>query len=163
MPIEIAEKSTRHSKITGDFAEALTLYWLSRNNFECVRIDHTGIDLLALNRCTRELMGISVKMRSRIKGTERNAVSVEKSDFTKVTRACKDFRCEPYYSIVVDQGDRIRVFLTSMKHLQQEAKNGKDKIHWGMTDAHLDKYRTDPSIMRVEFSITLGNWWPVIQ
>jgi hypothetical protein len=36
-------KSTRHSKITGDFAEALVLYWLSRDAFECARVDHTGI------------------------------------------------------------------------------------------------------------------------
>jgi hypothetical protein len=40
-------KSTRHSHITGLFAETLVLYWLSRDGFECSRIDHTGIDLLA--------------------------------------------------------------------------------------------------------------------
>jgi hypothetical protein len=27
-------KSTRHSKITGDFAEGLVLYWLSKYGFE---------------------------------------------------------------------------------------------------------------------------------
>ena len=37
-------KSTRHSKITGDFAEGLVLYWLSKYGFECARIDHTRVD-----------------------------------------------------------------------------------------------------------------------
>jgi len=49
-------KSTRHSKITGDFAEALVLYWLSRSGFECARVDHTGIDLIARNPDTNEFM-----------------------------------------------------------------------------------------------------------
>jgi hypothetical protein len=33
-------KSTRHSKITGDFAELLVLYWLSRDAWECTRVVH---------------------------------------------------------------------------------------------------------------------------
>lgn len=59
------QKSSRHSKITGDFAENLILYWLSRYGFECAKVDHTGIDLLAKNLKNGELMGVSVKSRSR--------------------------------------------------------------------------------------------------
>ena len=40
-------KSSRHSKITGDFAEGLILYLLSKHGFESVRVDHTGIDLIS--------------------------------------------------------------------------------------------------------------------
>jgi len=58
-------RSSRHSKITGDFGEALVLYWLSKHGFECARVDHTGIDLIARNPRTGEVMGISVKSRSR--------------------------------------------------------------------------------------------------
>jgi Holliday junction resolvase-like predicted endonuclease len=63
-------KSSRHAKITGDFAEALVLYWLSKYGFECARVDHTGIDIIARNPHTQELMGISVKSRCRTKGHE---------------------------------------------------------------------------------------------
>ncbi|MCL4788727.1 MAG: hypothetical protein KJ070_18355, partial [Verrucomicrobia bacterium] len=56
-------KSSRHSKIAGDFGETLGLYWLSKHGFECARVDHTGIDLIALNPHTNERMGISVKTR----------------------------------------------------------------------------------------------------
>jgi len=40
-------RSSRHSKITDDFAEALVLYWLSKSGCECATVDHTGIDLIA--------------------------------------------------------------------------------------------------------------------
>ena len=35
-------KSSRHSKITGDFGETLILYWLSKYGFECALVDHSG-------------------------------------------------------------------------------------------------------------------------
>ena len=76
-------KSSRHSKITGDFGERLILYWLSKYGFECTFVDHTGIDLLARNPRTEELMGISVKSRSRNKGTEKTEVTIQKENFTK--------------------------------------------------------------------------------
>ena len=42
-------KSSRHTKITGDFGETLVLYWLSKYGFECAPVDHTGIDIIARN------------------------------------------------------------------------------------------------------------------
>ena len=52
-------KSTRHAKITGDFGEAVVLYWLSKYGFECAPVDHTGIDIIARNLHTNEVMGIA--------------------------------------------------------------------------------------------------------
>lgn len=45
-------KSSRHSKITGDYGEALVLYLLSKYGFECARVDHISIDLIASNSAT---------------------------------------------------------------------------------------------------------------
>ena len=123
-PIMDIAKSSRHSRITGKFAEVLVLYWLSRDGFECTRIDHTGIDLLANNCRTGELMGISVKSRSRFAGSESVSLSW-KVDYRKVDQACEAFRCQPYYAIVVDAGDRIRLFLVSKKHFMAVAKQGR--------------------------------------
>jgi Holliday junction resolvase-like predicted endonuclease len=64
------QKSSRHSKITGNFGEALTLYWLSKRGFECADVDHTGIDLIARRPLSEEVLGISVNCRSRSEGTE---------------------------------------------------------------------------------------------
>ncbi len=110
-------KSSRHSKITGDFAEGLVLYWLSKYGFECARVDHTGIDLIAKNPHTGERMGISVKSRCRTAGTKKTAVTVVRHDLNKVDAACQAFGCEPYFAVVVDARDRIQVFILSEEHL----------------------------------------------
>src|SRR5215208_3694943 len=110
-------KSPRHSKITGDYGEALVLYWLSKYGFECARVDHTGIDLIARNRHTRELMGISVKSRSRSKGTERSSLRIPSGNFEKANRACDEFGCVSYFVIVIDAGDATQGFVLPMAHL----------------------------------------------
>lgn len=152
-------KSTRHSQITGDFAEALVLYWLSRDKFECARVNHTGIDLLARNRHTNELMGISVKCRSRYRGTESESLSIPTADFKKVTDACAAFNCHPYFAIVVDGGGYVRLFLTSMPHLREVANAGKERVHWGMTQEHIKRYRSDEQIKSVELQVSAVKWW----
>src|SRR4051794_23204656 len=112
-------KSKRHSKITGDFAEGLVLYWLSKYGHECARIDHVGIDLIARTPGSGEVMGISVKSRSRYEGTQTASVNLLRDGFTKARDACRDLQCVPYYAIVIDGEDKIRCFLVSLAHLEQ--------------------------------------------
>ena len=92
-----------HAKITGGFGEALVLYWLSKYGFECASFDHTGIDIIARNRYTQEVIGVSVKSRSRNKGTEDDSISISNDNFAKAEAACAAFRCGPYFAIVVDK------------------------------------------------------------
>src|SRR5437870_5145344 len=104
-------KSTRHSKLTGDFGESLVLYWLSRHGFECALVDHTGIDIIATSPDSKQRLGISVKSRSRNPGTETTGVSIHKADLDKAKRACQAFGCQLYLAIVVDGADIVRTFL----------------------------------------------------
>jgi len=69
-------KSSRHAKITGDFGETLVLYWLSKYGFECAPVDHTGIDIIARNPHNHEIMGISVKSRSRNECAQEEHISI---------------------------------------------------------------------------------------
>ncbi len=147
-------KSSRHSKITGDFAEALVLYWLSKYGFECARVDHTGIDLIARNPHNNELMGISVKSRCRRKGTEGTYVRIPKEDFGKARRACEAFACVPYFATVVDEADTIRVFLTQMDDVQRMCASG-----WRMGVKALQAYRKDPKVKIFEFASRTVAWW----
>jgi len=112
------QKSTRHSKITGDFGEALILYWLSKHGFECARVDHTGIDIIATVPKSEERWGISVKCRSRAAGTENEYLGVPAADFAKAQKACKAFGCVPYFGVVVDMGSKVLAFILSMKHFR---------------------------------------------
>lgn len=152
-------KSSRHSKITGDFAEALVLYWLSRDGFECARIDHTGIDLLARNRHTHELMGISVKSRSRFLGTETRVINVPRDNLHKARAACKAFGSAPYFAFVVDGANVIRCFLLSLAHFEQVARTRGAAFYWQMSPAALRSYGSDSEIKSFELQATTSAWW----
>jgi Holliday junction resolvase-like predicted endonuclease len=135
-------KSSRHSKVTGDFGEALVLYWLSKHGFACARVDHTGIDLIARNPHTDELMGISVKSRSRNPGKEKTYLRIPLDNLTKVREACEAFGCVPYFAIVVDAADLIRAFILSMEHLLRLFPPTATSVGWKMTPKHLAAYFT---------------------
>lgn len=153
------QKSSRHSKITGNFGEYLVLYWLSKHGFECAHVDHTGIDVIARNPTSGELMGISVKSRCRMPGTERDHLNLFTRDFVKAREACESFRCVPYFAIVVDDAQRVRVMILPLTHLQDEYGGGPKVLAWQMSDKRLARYCADPAIKRFELRIEPGNWW----
>ncbi|HEV3037542.1 MAG TPA: hypothetical protein VHA33_07130 [Candidatus Angelobacter sp.] len=103
-------------------------------------------------------MGISVKSRSRFRGTE--AVSLTwKKDHDKVSAACEAFRCTPYYALVVDAEDKIKMFIVSKEHFMKIAPPDRMNMHWGMTCKHLEKYKGDPKIRYVELTVSGESWW----
>jgi Holliday junction resolvase-like predicted endonuclease len=153
------EKSSRHAKIAGDFGEALVLYWLSRSGFECARVDHTGIDLIAKRPRSDELLGISVKTRSRVPGKEAESVNIGRpEDLAKVEAACVAFQCVPYFAIVVDAARRVFVFLVSKTHLEHLYPDRTGLISWSMTPGWVKRYLADGQIQSLEFSTTSESW-----
>jgi len=152
------DKSSRHSKITGDFAEGLVLYWLSKHGFECARVDHTGIDLIANNPHTNERMGISVKARSRNSGTEETYIKINRSDVEKVNKACTAFSCAPYFAIVIDAGATIRCFVLTMDYLLK-LSGRRQELGLGMRQKDLERYYDDHQIMVFEFESKTPRWW----
>jgi Holliday junction resolvase-like predicted endonuclease len=54
-------------------------------------VDHTGIDIIARNPHTNEIMGISVKSRSRTEEQEDEYVSIRNDSFDKAEKACAAF------------------------------------------------------------------------
>jgi hypothetical protein len=152
-------KSSRHSKIAGDFGEALVLYWLSKHGFECAKVDHTGIDLIAVNPRTQERMGVSVKSRTRAAGKEGEVVNLPADDFDKIDAACKAFGCQPYFAVVVDAGGKVRVFIASVADTLRLCPRTASGSGWKMTPAHLAKYAADPGVMGFELKAEAGRWW----
>ena len=152
-------KSSRHSKITGDFAERLVLYWLSKYGFECAYVDHVGLDLIARNPHTRELMGISVKSRSRIAQRERAHVLFPTDNLDKLDGACTAFGCKPYFAIVVDAGQTITTFILSKAHLLELSPPGKAGTSWSMSEASLERYASDSDVRMFRFTTETVNWW----
>lgn len=152
-------KSTRHARIAGEFGEAVVLYWLSKYGFECAFVDHTGIDIIARNPHTRELMGISVKSRTRSEGSEEAYVSIPNGSFTKAEAACEAFGCIPYFAIVVDAGNTIRGVILPMTYLLKLFPKGKTASGWKMTKPYLERYARDPEIKSFMFTTDTTKWW----
>ena len=152
-------KSSRHSRITGDFGETLVLYLLSKTGFECARVDHTGIDLIARRPDSPEVMGISVKSRSRSEGAEGTSINIQKDDIVKAQAACKAFGCKPYFAMVVDEKGLIRIFLLSVKHLLTLRPGGAKVSSWAMSDKELQRYRDNKNVKWIELGMHEGRWW----
>lgn len=153
------KKSSRHSKITGDFSEHLVLYWLSKYGCECVHVDHTGIDLIACNPKKSLRMGISVKSRCRSEGAEGQGVIVRTDDMSGAKVACHDFDCEPYLALVVDAGNQIRCFVMSFDtfyKLYPRAK--KHNINWSMTEKARTRYSSCQDVMEFGFTSETRRW-----
>lgn len=126
-------KSSRYSKIAGDFGESLVLYWLSKYGFECALMDHTCIDIIARDPNKKDVLGISVKTRFQDKGTETDSLSIENKYFQGVARACEYFHCRPYFAIVIGADNRIMAFILSMDEFKKFAPQGKSVSSWKLT------------------------------
>jgi hypothetical protein len=155
------KKSTRHSKITGDFAEAFVLCHLSKAGYECAVVDHTGIDIIACSRDGLKRNGISVKARSRYDGTEASSINLGTDDFAKARDACKSFGCRPYYAILVDARTSIRCFLLPLDEVEALVTGGGATRHWQMSDQFLDRYFANSGIEYLEYSLTRSSWMDV--
>ena len=135
------------------------MYWLSKHGFECARLDHTGIDLIARHSHMDKPMGISVKSRSREPGKEYDYLSIPAGDFVKAKAACEAFVCIPYFAIVIDTGKIIRCFLLTMEHLQSLFKTTVSASGWKMSVKALADYAADPEVMAFEMETQTTNWW----
>lgn len=152
------EKSTRHAKITGDFGEAAVLYYLSVSGFECARVDHTGIDLIARSATQSRPWGISVKARSRSPGTENTALNLYKKDFPKLEAACEAFGCIPYVGLVFDSSDFLRMYVLPLARLRDLVPGGAKVSAWPMSASKVATYAKDPEIMSIEWKRIASRW-----
>ena len=158
-------KGTPHAKIIGDFGEALVSNWLSRSGFEVTIVDHTGIDVLAYNPKTGERLGISVKSRTRVKGTETSSVNIlsyqkGKNDRKKVEDACKTFAAEPWLAIFLESSNFADLFLLSLKHYDREYRAKKKRAIdvWKMGQKYRDRYQADPRVQHIRMDFSGSSW-----
>ena len=157
-------KSSRHNKIIGDFGEHIIFNWLSRSGFEVIRVDHTGIDLIAYDKSNGQRLGITVKSRTRIEGKEDESVNVlsyQKDDRLKLTDACKAFACNPWIAVYVEVEDYAEVYLTSLENYDQKYRGNKKRTidDWKMTAKYRKKYEEDTCVKHIRIDFHRTNWW----
>jgi hypothetical protein len=157
------QKSTRHQKIIGAFGENLLCNWLSRSGFEVSVVDHTGIDIIAYNIVLNIRLGITVKSRTRIIGTEKESVFIfsnEKNERQKTLSACKYFACEPWIAIYVETQNNADVYLTSLENYDNKYQGNKDKANddWKMTGKYISQYVSDPFVKHIHIEYNTSKW-----
>ena len=149
------QKSSRHSRITGDFAEHIVLYWLSKYGYECARIDHVGVDLIARRPSGNLTMGISVKSRSREKDlSERAPGLIKKKDILRLTDTCRIFQWTPYVAFVVDSPNKMFMVMCSLRKYLSF-----NKTTFSFRPQDIIKYKNDSELKIIEFDhVTSLNW-----
>ena len=77
----------------------------------------------------------------------------------KIDNACKAFDCKPYFALVIDEEDMIKVFILSKYRLIEYFQMGQGAIGWKMTKSWIDKYNNDNDIIKIDFQYKTKNWW----
>ena len=151
-------KSSRHSKIAGDFGEMLVLYYLSRYGFECALIDHTGIDLLARSAVEGSPRGISVKTVSRIESRKDQPSRLPLSILTEAESACMAFNADPYIAIVFDGIERLCILLRSVADIRRDHADARTLAFY-FHEADRVRYSEEsfPGLF-IELNVSLRAW-----
>lgn len=153
--MEELDKSSRFAKISGDFGESLFLYWLSKYGFEAATIDHTGIDLLAYHKVSKERFGISIKTRCRKLGTENESISLQNGEIEKIREACDYFSAIPSVGVVVDRAGGIDCFLVGLDDLLKINPQGKAVVSIGVNESHWKQYEALTRCLRIHLKYTV--------
>ncbi|MBM3708523.1 MAG: hypothetical protein FJW69_09375 [Actinobacteria bacterium] len=158
-------KSSRHSYVVGKFGEHSICNWLSRSGFEVTIVDHTGIDILAYHPKLGKRLGISVKSRTRNIGTETTSVTIfrydkQPDDRSKLIAACAAFACEPWIAVYVETEKFADIFLTSLGNFdtRYRTKTAKTLDSWKMSNAHVNRYKSDENIKYIRINFNTHNW-----
>jgi len=160
-------KSSRHSKVIGEFGEAFLSNWLSRSGFEVTTVDHTGLDIIAYHPPTKRRLGITVKSRTRDAGREATSVNVfsnqkEHDDRAKLREACEAFASEPWLAVYVETSESADLYLTSLEHYDQIYRPNKSRAidTWKMGNKDRRTYHADPDVwhVRVAFTASKLDW-----
>ena len=153
------EKSSRHSKIVGQFGEALVANLLSRSGFEVIFADHVGFDLIAF-RADVGRLGISVKSRTRgVEGSEQVPVHLFDVTDVKLEEGCRDFGLVPWVAVYVETEPSGDLYLTSLKNYRDRHLGGKNMLVWNMRQHHRDRYAQDQGVMHFQTTFAENNWF----
>ncbi len=158
------DKSSRHTRIVGHFGEYLVCNWLSRSGFEVSIVDHTGMDVIAYHPRAHKRLGITVKSRTRTKGTETGSVYLfreRKDDRQKLLDACEAFNCEPWVAVYAECDTCADLFLTSLANYESKYRPGKPHAvdGWRMTERFIREYASDREVKHIRLDFKAENWW----
>jgi len=159
-----SDRSSRHSKIIGQFGEHLVCNFLSRSGFEATIVDHTGTDIIEYHEDSKARMGISVKSRTSKADCTARAVRLskrkeEQDGFGKLRRACEWFGCKPWIAVYFEWDDCAKLYLTRLDHYKaMHVEEGKNASRWSMSEQRMSKLEADADVAYVELTFRKEHW-----
>jgi Holliday junction resolvase-like predicted endonuclease len=156
----VISKSTRHSKIIGEFGEHFVCDSLSKSNFEVLRVDHTGIDIIAYDKTNKKRLGITVKSRTRASDNVKESVNVfskRKNDRKKLLDACEYFVCEPWVAVYSENEEGADLYLVDLSTFDKY-HGGKAVEQWKMSKVSKQGYLKDPNIKHISIKLDNQKW-----
>ena len=139
--------------------EASVVYWLSRYGFKCAGVERNGVDFLARNLQTNELLGISVRSVPKSESTEHQRIHIPLEDLDKARTACLGFGCTPHFALHVAQLNEMWLFIVSMEHLVSISLRTQYSIECSVAQREIDRFLTDPQIICIETNHKVWRWW----
>lgn len=152
------------SKIIGNFGENIVCNWLSRSGFEVALVDHTGIDVIAYHSATGRRLGITVKSRTRLAGSENSSVNLfsyqrGKDDRKRVLDACQAFCCEPWIAAYVEATEHADLYVTSLDNYDAKYRRpGRAIDDWSMSPKWRRQYDLDTAVKHIRFEFESHGW-----
>ena len=153
------ENNPQHSKITQDFAEAAVFYWLSKCGFNCLRVDHKVIAIIAKKPDIKGRFGVLVKIGNGKVETDRELVSVTERELKRVKTDCSALKCIPCIAVLMEQKEETWILMSTLKHLSEIQPSGTATVAWKMTQAGMMQYLSDNEILAVELNHKVWTCW----
>jgi hypothetical protein len=138
-----------------DFLEGFLFYWFSEHGFKCAKVERNGIDFLARNLATKELLGIAI--RSANPTEDRVVVSRENLDDARAS--CAGFDAVPWFAFAAVGAGSTLFFVTGAERLLDMFAAGMDAVEWSLGPEAQLGYRADPTVMSIEVNHKAWRWW----
>jgi hypothetical protein len=126
-------------------------------------VDHTGIDIIAFNKKLNKRIGISVKSRTRTKGTEKTFVNIfrrDDNDRQKIIESNKAFACGPWICVYVETANYAHIYLLSLDHYDEKNRPNPDNKTdtWKMGEKNKQEYDKDSDLNYIKILFDEKNW-----
>lgn len=107
-------------------------------------------------------MGITVKARTRVKGTEESSVTIFANnikDRKKLNDACHAFACYPWIAVYIETSDNADIYITSLNNYDDNYSNpGRVRDEWYMKKAYKAEYANDDKVKHIHIEFESKNW-----
>lgn len=141
--------------------EYLVAAFLSRAGWEVVRVDHTGIDLIAARDNRR--IGVSVKSRFHRKGNSAVHVFSKGEDSrAPLVAACKAFAVEPWIAVYHETQNSAQLVVMSVERYdaRYNSKAGAEDLK--TTPKAITDYKADPEVGLFELTFGQATGQPLL-